>query len=70
MQILIHLVYDLSNPDMIEHALLALTQLSTMDSIAKILLSSMDDYQIRGTSQAWKRSPAIDFIIYVVKINN
>uniref|UniRef100_A0A1J3GMD1 Vacuolar protein 8 n=1 Tax=Noccaea caerulescens TaxID=107243 RepID=A0A1J3GMD1_NOCCA len=40
LQILIHLVQASSNPDTIEHALLALTQLSAIDSVARVLSSS------------------------------
>ncbi|ESQ38398.1 hypothetical protein EUTSA_v10028711mg [Eutrema salsugineum] len=40
LQILIHLVQESSNPDTIEHALIALTQLSAMHSISRVLSSS------------------------------
>ncbi|CAL9222591.1 unnamed protein product [Arabidopsis halleri] len=40
LQILIHLVQESSNPDTIEHSLLALTQISAMETVSRVVSSS------------------------------
>ncbi|VYS52128.1 unnamed protein product [Arabidopsis thaliana] len=40
LQILIHLVQESSNPDTIEHCLLALSQISAMETVSRVLSSS------------------------------